>query len=279
MRLARKFNIPLVYEFLTYPNNISDFAVKIENALNRGIINTLNGRILASYAMLNYMGKMFKIWNGKNIVFFERYPKKFFYRKRLPRLSEKDGHPHLVFIGMDLIDVFAQIAELTRRKIHVHVCDTKGVIAKHKLKTFEFFHAFNKFDYDETCDGTFATFMTQFDACLVTCNFQKSSNLDRFYNSVPNRFSLALTAGIPLVLPRGYLIGCEGIVNEHQIGFAYTSYDDLEKKLSDEQLIDQYKKNALEKSRSFFLEDNFAPIDRFLRECAETKSCDRHEVT
>jgi hypothetical protein len=266
MKLARKFNIPLVYEFLTYPNNIFDFAVKIENTFNRSIINNLNGRILASHAMLNYMRKMFKIRNGKNIVFMERYPAKFFYHKRLPRLSEKDGHPHLVFIGLDLNDVFPQIEELTRRKIHVHVCDPKRVIASNRLKTSEFLHTFNQFYFNKICDGTFATFMTQFDACLVTYNFQRASNLDRFYNSVPNRFSLALTAGVPLVLPRGYLTGCEGIVNEHQIGFTYTSYDDLEKKLSDERLMGQCRKNAFEKSRGFFLENTFVPIDRFLRE-------------
>jgi hypothetical protein len=269
MRLVRKFNIPLIYEFLTYPNNIYDFAVKIENIFSRSTINNLNGRIFPCYTMLNYMREMFGIYNGKNIVFMECYPEKFFYQKRLSRLSEKDGHPHLVFIGLDLCDVFSQVEELTRRKIHVHVCDPEGVIVRHRLKAPEFLHTFNKFDdFNKICDGTFATFLTQFDACLVTYNFQRASNLHRFYNSVPNRFSLALSAGIPLVLPRGYLIGCEGIVNEHQIGFTYSSYEDLESKLSNERLMDQCRKNAVEKSRGFCLENNFVPIDRFLREIA-----------
>jgi hypothetical protein len=49
-------------------------------------------------------------------------------------------------------------------------------------------------------------------------------------------------------------VGCEGIVNGHQIGFSYTSCDDLKNKLDDERLIG--------------LENNFVSIDKFLKERA-----------
>jgi len=266
LKLVQKFHVPIVYEFLTYPVNIYSFAVKIENIFNRSIMNSLKGRVIATQRMLNYMKNVFGIHEGKNIVFTECYSKKFFYRKRLPRLSERDGRPHLIFIGSDVYDIFPQIEEIIRRKIHVHVCYTKGLKQRlHKLKFKSFIHVFKKFDYNELLNGTFATFMTQFDACLVTYNFRKASALDRFYNSIPNRFSFALTAGIPIVMPMGYLKGCEEIINKHQIGFTYTDYDELESKLSNEELIDYCRKNASVKSKSFTLENNFKTIDKFLK--------------
>lgn len=267
LRLLQKFHVPIVYEFLTYPVNIYSFAVKIENIFNRSIINNLKGRVIATQRMLNYMKNVFGIHEGENIVFGECYSKKFFYRKRLPRLSERDGHPHLIFTGSDVYNIFPQIEEIIRRKIHIHVCYTKGLKQRlQKLKFKSFIHTFKKFDYNELLNGTFATFMTQFDACLVTYNFRKASALDRFYNSIPNRFSFALTAGIPIVMPRGYLKGCEEMINKHRIGFTYTDYDDLKKKLSNEELMDYYKRNAVVKSKNFTLENNFKTIDKFLKQ-------------
>jgi hypothetical protein len=267
LRLVEKFNIPLVYEFLTYPTNILSSAVRIENLFNGSIIKNLNGRILATQSMLNYMSKVFGVSHGRNIVFMECYPSQLFYQRRLPRLSECDGHPHLIFIGSDVYDISPQIEEIARMKIHVHVCRTKKleqILCRRGLKRFV--HEFKKFNHSKLLDGTFATFMTQFDACWVTYSFQKASIIDRFYNSVPNRFSFALTAGIPIVMPRGHLKGCEEIINKHQIGFAYIDYDDLKNKLNKRDLMDYYRNNAVEKSGLFALENNFEKIDRFLKE-------------
>lgn len=265
MDLVRKFRIPLVYEFLTYPNTIFNPTVKAENIFNKSVIESLDGRILSCHTMLNYMQKMFNLSNGKNVVSAECYPEKFFFQKRLPLLSEKDGQSHLVFIGLDLNDVFYQIKELTRRKIHVHVYDSTGMTVQQTWKSSEFLHTYSKFRWADLCSGKFATFLTQFDACLVTYNFRRASNMDRYHNSLPNRFSLAITAGLPLVLPRGFLLGCEEMVNQHQIGFSYASYDDLKNKVHDDRLMDKLRRNAVEKSRGFCLENNFAPIDAFLR--------------
>ena len=266
LRLVKKFNVPIVYEFLTYPINIFSFAVKVENVFNRKIINSLKGRVLATQRMLNYMKNVFGISQGRNIVFTECYPSKFFYRKRLPRLSERDDCPHMIFIGSDTYDIFPQIEEIIRRGIHVHICDTKRLKQRLHAEFKGFVHVFKKFNYSKLINGTFATFMTQFDACLVTYNFQKASNLDRFHNSIPNRFSFALTAGVPIVMPGGYLKGCEEIINKHRIGCIYTDYDDLKNKLSNEELMDYYKRNAVVKSKNFTLENNFKTIDKFLKQ-------------
>jgi len=266
LRSVQEFNVPIVYEFLTYPTNVLSFAVKTENVLNRSIMNRLDGRVLATQRMLDYMKNVFGIHYGQNLVFTECYSERFFYRRRLPRLSEHDDGPHVIFTGSDVYEVLPQIEEIMRRGIHVYVYQMKGFEQRLQgLKSKGFGHTFKKFDYNKLLDGTFATFMTQFDACLVTYDFRRASTLDRFYNSIPDRFSFALTAGIPIVMPRGYLKGCEEILNKHQIGFTYAGYDDLKNKLNKNDLMDYYRNNAFVKSKFFTLENNFGRIDKFLR--------------
>jgi hypothetical protein len=128
-----------------------------------------------------------------------------------------------------------------------------------------FIHSFNKFTYREIADGTFATFLTQFDACLVTYNFWGASGLSRFNNGIPSRFSIALLAGIPIVIPEGYLKGCEEIINKYQIGFEYKNYADLINKLSNESVLNYYQNNAIENTKLFSLENNFMKMDEFLK--------------
>lgn len=266
-RLLRSFKVPTVYEFLSYPVNRFGFAVEIENFLSRSVIQTLTGRVFATQRMLDYMKKEFDVRYGRNIVFAEYYPKKCFYHKRLPLLSEHDGQPHLLFIGSDAYDILPQIKEIIRRQIHVHFLFMKGYKQKLKMPRYEkFISTFGRFDHSKLLNGEFGTFMTQFDACLVTYNFSRVSCLDRYHNSIPNRFSFALTGGIPIVLPRGYFGGCEEIAIKHQIGFNYTDYDDLANKLNNEELMDHYRRNAVIKSEKFTLENNFQKIDTFVKQ-------------
>jgi hypothetical protein len=265
LRLIHKRDTPVVYEFLTYPTTFS-FRVEIENVLSNRMINRLAGRILASQRMLHYLKTVFGIKHGENIVFTECYSERCFYRERLPRLSEKDGEPHVVFIGSNSCEIFPQIEELLRRGIHVHVMEMKGFDERLLgLKFRGFAHTFKKFDFPKLIDGTMATFMTQFDACIETYDFRNASVLDRFYNSTPDRFSFALTAGIPVIMPRGYLLTCEEIVGRHQIGFTYSGYDDLKSKLGNCDLMNYYQKNAVASSKLFTLEYNFEKINKFLR--------------
>jgi hypothetical protein len=272
LRFIRKFNVPIVYEFLTYPVGFTKILEKVENFFNRSVINSLSGRVFASSRMLEYMERTFDLHQGNNIVFTESYSKRCFYKKRLPKLSVDDGEPHLVFIGADekYCDIIPQVEEMLRRRIHIHVCKTTGI--KNRLHTSrfkDFLHVFERANSRALFDGSFATFMTQFDACLVTYDLRRATSA-RIWTSVPNRFSFAITAGIPFVMPRGYLKSCEDIINEHQIGFAYVNYDDLKNKLDDKDLMNYYQHNAVAKSHIFTLENNFEKIDRFLRKIARS---------
>lgn len=265
-RILPRFKLPTVYEFLAYPVSRFGFAVEIENSLNRSLIQGLTGRVFATQRMLDYMKNTLKIRTGRNIIFTESYPKKCFYKKRLPLLSEHDGQRHLLFIGLDADEILPQMESIARRKIHVHFPSTKTFQGNRDLRRQKFIHAFGNFDHCKLLNGEFGTFMTQFDACLVTYNFSRVSCLDKFRNSVPARFSFALTGGIPIIMPRGYFNGCEEILTKHQIGFTYIDYEDLTIKLKNEQLMDQYRRNAVKESERFTLEYNFQKIDTFLKQ-------------
>jgi len=267
LRSIKKFNVPVVYEFLTYPAGFSETAEKIENFFNKSIINSLAGLVFASPTMLNYMENIFGLHQRNKLVFPESYSKRCFYQKRLPLLSDDDGEPHLVFIGVSY-DIFPQIEEILRKRIHVHLCETASIKNRLRKSRFKnFCHVFRKTGVGALFDGSFATFLTQFDACLVTYDLRRATGA-RLSNSVPNRFSFALAAGIPIALPRGYFKSCEDIVNRHQIGFAYLNCDELKNKLNNRDLMDDYRHNTRAKSHIFTLEDNFDKIDKFLRRVA-----------
>lgn len=270
MQTVKRLKLPAVYEFLSYPTYERLFAEKVENAFNYHVICNLDGRILPTEQMLNYLKNNFKIRSGKNIVFPELYSHQCYYQKRLPCLSDSDSEPHIVFIGKLLYgsDISSQFEEILRRHIHIHICETSDYTqvlldSKHS----GFFHTFREFDIPELLDGSFATFLTQFDACLVTYNSNKATTMSRLHNSVPNRFSFALTAGIPIIMPKGYLLGCEEIVSKNQVGFTYGNYDDMRDKLSNIDLMEYYRIKAIKNRNVLSLENNFAKIDAFLMNC------------
>lgn len=277
---AQELNLPTVYEFLTYPCASSLLSQRIENFFNRQVINELDGRVFSTERMYRYMKNEFDIDCGENLVFMECYPEKFFYRKRLPLLSSFDGQPHIVFLGMRArYEVLTQIEEIASRKIHVHICDLNQNFCEantkekpaydNAFKNSDFIHTFDMFTYREIRDGTFATFLTQFDAVLVTYNFWPASGLSKFDNSIPSRFSSALLAGIPIIIPKGYLKGCEEVLDKHQIGFTYENYDALKNKLGNKSYLNYYQDNAVEKAKSFSLEANFPKMDKFLKQIIE----------
>ena len=273
--LAQKFNVPTAYEFLTYPVSSNILTEKIENFFNKPVVNDLDGRVFSTQRMSNYIKSKFDPPAGENMVLMECYPEKFYFGKRLPLLSESDGQPHIVFIGMDVDEVFPQIKEIASRKIHVHIVEpteagwnengTGDPTIRVGSDNSGFIHQFKRFSADDIADGTLATFLTQFDACLVTYNFWSASSLNRFANSIPSRFSIALLAGIPIIVPEGYLKGCEDVIEEHNIGFAYKSYSELSNKLYDKKVLNLCQNNSVNNSKFFSLESNFGKIDKFIK--------------
>jgi hypothetical protein len=259
-----KIKVPIIYNFLSYPQNVYRWKVFLENWYSRKPIENLDARIHATKSMYCYMDHHFDLGkHGLDIVMIPFFSRSYSYKTRLPVLSENDAAPHVVFIGpvnLSWDDIRQEIYRITREKTHFHMTQTNVPI-----KNNPYLHFFPYFPLQRLIDGSLATFMTQFDACIVLFNFEVCSCMDRFYTSFPSRFLFALNAGIPIVMPRGYLPACEGFVNEHQIGFAYSNLTQLKEMLSDANLMRRYRRNAINKTADFTYEKNFRKLNELIK--------------
>jgi hypothetical protein len=263
-----ELDIPIIFRSLMYPAAISKNAVCIENMYCKRIIEKIEGRIHLTTSMYKYMSREFNLQQyGKDFVFMEYLSEKYFFRKRLPLLSDQDGEPHIVFLGSINFqekhnDITNLIYELTKNKIHIHLMNPRSTLL---IKENKYIHFFSPFSHEEILNGKLGTFLTQFDAAIVAYN-NNYKQVIRFGNVIPNRFLFALTGGIPIVIPKdNNLISCEELIISNKIGFIYNTIDELVNKLKDEDLIYELRKNALKKSKTFHYEKHFNKLNRFIR--------------
>lgn len=146
------------------------------------------------------------------------YPREFAPYARLPKLRDKGSRPHVVFMGQfdlqyTINNVHQEILSLADIGIVVHCAATADLEHPNVVQ-------FEPFDGQKLTSGVLTTFMTQFDACLVTYAMPKRTPM-RFSTSLPSRFLIALAAGIPILLPRGRFSAMERFVKEQSIGFVY----------------------------------------------------------
>jgi hypothetical protein len=259
-----KLDIPIMYNFLSYPHNVYTWKVLLENWYCKKPIKKLDGRVHATKAMHDYMDRHFNLRkHGLDIIMTPFFSKEYGFRKRLPLLSENDGEPHIVFIGPTSLpwdDIRQDIHKITEEKIHFHMVQTNTLATNNS-----YLHLFPYFPLKQLTDGALATFMTQFDACIVLFNFKVCSCRDRFYTSLPSRFLFALNAGIPIVMPKGYLPACEEFVNKYHNGFTYKDYRHLKKMLGDNALLKRYTRNAMEKTPDFTYEQNSYKLEELIK--------------
>lgn len=263
--LQKNPDVPIIFRFLMYPATLSKNLILLENAYAKTIIEKLDGRVIPTKIMYQYFWENFNLSCGKNIIFPEYLSECFFYKKRLQKLSDVDGEPHIVFLGSvnfkkhnNIVDI---ISYLIKNKIHVHIMKSKYL----DIKENKYLHFFTPFSHEEIINGKLGTFLTQFDAALVAYN-NNYKQVVRFSNVIPNRFLLALTGGIPIVLPKdNNLLSCEEWVMFNKIGFVYNSIDELANKLRDEDLMYELRKTAMKKSNAFHYEKHFNRLDGFIR--------------
>lgn len=270
--LEEQIGIPIIYNIQSYPYDLSTVGDdSSENPAFGEVIRTVDGRIHCSQNMYDYLNRHFDLKShGKDLIMMQYFSKRYFYTKRLHRLSDKDAEPHVVFIGRTdfsnrpLDDIREQIYEITKHRIHFHLAYPDS-----KMRKSKYIHFFAPFDLRDTADAaSLANFMTQFDACIVLFNIGRKYN--RFHNSLPARFLFAPTAGIPIVMPKGYFASCQELLTQYEIGFAYEDVHDLEAKLCDKGLMERYRRNAIKMTPQFTFERNFHELDTFVKEVVET---------
>lgn len=266
--IEKSFDVPIVHIFDSYPVSRFSFEVKLENLYCGKAIEKLEGRIHSTTQMLEYMKKNFDLSYGSDLVFMQWLGRRLLPKERLKKLSGGDHQPHIVFIGNPSLeginDVASQINQLTQNGIHVHLCRTnRRIDAKQG-----FVHTFEYKSRLELMNGTFSSFLTQFDASIILYDIKNYWSKDRYKNSTPSRFLYSLITGLPIILPQGMFTGCEQIVSQNGIGFSYKSYEELKKKINNGEFMAWLERNAMEKAGGFTFESNWVTLDNFLKNCA-----------
>jgi len=262
-------NIPdrpfIVHDMQTYPYGYIRANDNVPESQDVGsVLGRIEGRIFASSRMEQYLCSKFNLSNyGRNLVRLYRFSKRYFRTRCLPKLSSKDGEPHLLSLGSADLDrhpfdnIRPQLRQLCRARIHIHLPDTGN-----PLWEDPYLHTFPAFVAADAVDGSLATFATQFDACIVLYNVRKP--LARFHNSLPARFLFALATGIPIVLPERLFPACEDVVREHSIGFTFRNAKDLATKLQDAGFIAALAAKANSICLQFAAENDGGQLNDFL---------------
>lgn len=259
-----KMNIPIILSIQSYPLRESRVSndLKEEDIATKMIFEKLDGRIHCSQTMYDYMKSHFNVnAHGKDLIAMGYYRKDYFFTKRLDLLSKKDNEPHIVFIGdvnfsqRTFNDIRRQIAEITAEGIHIHFAHTNDKIKGDP----NYIHMFK---HKQLANGELATFMTQFDACIVLYNTVKK--YIRYQISLPERFLFALNAAIPIVVPKGYFVACEEVIYKYKIGFAYEKLEELKNNLKNREIMGAFQNNAINISEELTFENNFETLDRFI---------------
>jgi len=259
--------LPVIHEILTYPSSTNPLEIAFQNFFYGMLIKKIDGRIHCSRRMYDYLNSRFNLkQQEKDLIRPLYFSESFFYKKRLPLLSDRNGEPHVIFIGRADFskkrphsDIREKIKELAKLKIHVWISSKSGNIEKNG-----YVHFYPWFNLDEVMTGEMATYMTQFDACIYLHNIRRKYAM--YENSLQTRFLFSFTAGIPIVMQKGYYRSCQEIIEKNRIGFAYEDIGELKAKLSDKDFMTEYRKNAIKNFPDFTFENNFEKLDQFIRE-------------
>lgn len=230
----------------------------VEHAAYGRMLRACDVRVHCSQHMCDYLDRAYGLGgHGIDVIRVELFSRAFLPVRRLPKLSESDGEPHVVhlgatnFSGLGIDNLASQFERLTAAGIHVHfasVLETGSGRASRRH-----YHPFPKIG-GSTPGPELAEFATQFDAAIILFNVGRE--YARFRNALPTRFLFALTTGIPIVVPDGLFRSCQEYVERHDIGFAYRSEQELAAALADRGLMRRVAANALSHSRTLSVDDH-----------------------
>ena len=268
--LKLQLRIPVVHRLIMYPALVPEWLIKLENAYSARILPSVNGIIAATEEMWHYIHTHVHVPdNVPHLVFWEYLSSNFYANQRLPLLSERDGEPHLLFLGHGDFsrtseDLLQQLLQIAAQGIHVHLFNYKD-----DSRQSEYLHGFS---YHKFETGELATFASQFDATLVT--YDRSLPLNSpatFENSPPNRFTAGIATAIPIVMPTGILPTFEKFLSKHQLGLCYANAEDLKTKLLDIDFMKELRTRIHENQEQFSYEKHWATLEGFLKEVLEQR--------
>lgn len=250
----------LVHQFQTYPlGKALQAQPRPASPIERSILGRLDGRIHASPQMDAYLDAALRPVRGVDETLPEAWGGFMRAGRPLERLSDGDGVPHVVHIGVppqqpgSHDDVLPQLTAIAAQGVAVHAVEGfagPGI------------HNFPRMGLAQLMEGHVATFLTQFDALVLPVN--APPGLQWFAGNFPARFLSAISAGLPVAVPRGIFGAVQDFVVKEGNGFIYDAPQDLAAKVRDEAALAKARKLAEALQREHTL-DRFLPrYQRFL---------------
>jgi hypothetical protein len=184
------------------------------------------------------------------------------------RLRRSNNDPHVIFTGnasmlwssgyreaREAVGEF--LVQLARRNVQVFVNPAADLRAIPNL------HHYPPFCNAELLDGTFARYISQFDAHLVFYRERNGTIRRRVSSGLSTRFAFAMTSTCPIAVSR-----TSQFIHEHwsaaPFGFMFDRTDDLVESLNDRELLRRLRNNMRSTHRSYSFESCSGRISDFL---------------
>ncbi len=267
--LSAKINIKLIWALIVFPSSIFFYNRIVEKILIKRILSKINCLIYGSELQKKYVNANYSIKSTiRELVFTQTNSIDTYFKRRLHKISKKDGKIHIVFIGRTDFtrdirrikdDVRYILDELENDKVVIHIAKTQSKISTSNVVFFD------SFSQEQILNGKFATFLTKFDICLVAYNYKDTKYHERFDTGIPARMSSAISAGIPIIIQEGTMKACADFILKHEIGLTYKNVEDLLEKIKMEKFI-RIEKNAKRKVFNFTFEKEFQKIGNLILE-------------
>ncbi|MFH1460565.1 MAG: hypothetical protein ABIG64_09400 [Candidatus Omnitrophota bacterium] len=253
-------DVKIILHVLCHPLGLTRMKVFLQNLYFRYGSKYLDGIIYTSNIMKNYFQDKVLKKNIPSIISFPLLSKYFLPQKRKDKVF--DHTPNLLFLGrMDwwagqpTDNVLEPLENLIKAGIHIYHSDKTG-----DLPVSSFRHVFKPIiKLKEVIE-----FATQFDASLIIYNLKKCKVQDRFKLTIPDRLITAVTAGIPVAIPRDGYDACKEFLKPYQAVIEFTSFTDLKEKLEAKESLTMLANLAQENSRLFTAESQIDNLFAFI---------------
>lgn len=203
--------------------------------------------------------------------------KEWFEGDRSPKLSERDGEIHTVFIGRPIGISSESIAALAAQNIHVHFYGIYQVvykewIRKNKVLAPKHFHVHSNCfpnnwtqEFSQYDAGWLHNFESENDGDLLKVNWHDLN--------LPSRMSTLAAAGLPMIQRNNseHLVATQQLTQYLDVGIFYDDFDDLKKKLSNKERIRELQENSWRHRMHFSFDHHLPDLIGFFKVAIERK--------
>ena len=224
-----------------------------------------DGRIYVTEGVRDYIQQKYNVDKSKDLVFYSYACQDLVPKRLRKKLSEKDGHPHIVYIGTvtskiegshyDFRKIFKGIAE---RKIHLHmyvsIWGTRDKTYQQLAEGNSFIHYHGHLDQKALLKE-----ITQYDYGWAGFNVNKK-NAKHLDVALPNKTFEYVACGLPvLAFPHKTM---RNFLERNNVGFVFNNLDEMALKLKDHK-AGTLRQNVLDLRYKFTVESNIKKVIKY----------------